>query len=223
MLLNCQRYVFIKAIRHHNSSIKQSHTGSTLAKAFQTMLEEFGVEEKIHTMNGDNAKVNDKQTTDLSGMNNTFEEGNRVRCFNHTLQLSAMTLIRPFNAGMTPQKDSADNDGDGEGGADDFFDLAEFEDEDDDGNVDESPEQDNVSDNIDELDALNAAERKALLADTIEVRTTVSKVSNATSNLHIELTLPRSSASSRSRSFGLRLLPFRHGNTPANNVTSRSS
>jgi hypothetical protein len=37
-------------------------------------------------------------------MENSFEEVNRARCFNHTLQLSAKTLLKPFNAGMSSMK-----------------------------------------------------------------------------------------------------------------------
>jgi len=34
-------------------------------------------------------------------MENSFEEVNRACCFNHTLQLSAKTLLVPFNVGMS--------------------------------------------------------------------------------------------------------------------------
>ena len=30
-------------------------------------------------------------------MNNSFNEENHVQCFNHTIQLSAVTLLKPFN------------------------------------------------------------------------------------------------------------------------------
>jgi hypothetical protein len=52
------------------------------------------------SFNANNASANDKQTTKLAALPNSFDETKRVRCFNHTLQLSAKTLLRPFNAGM---------------------------------------------------------------------------------------------------------------------------
>ncbi|KAF8871162.1 hypothetical protein BD779DRAFT_1429401, partial [Infundibulicybe gibba] len=58
-----------------------------LARAFQKMLEAHGLENKILAFNGDNATSNDMQTCKLAVLPNSFEEVNRVRCFNHTLQL----------------------------------------------------------------------------------------------------------------------------------------
>jgi hypothetical protein len=72
-----------------------------MAKAFQAMLERFGLTEKILAFNADNATANDKQTTKLDALNNSFEEANRVRCFNHTLQLSAKALLAPFNTAIS--------------------------------------------------------------------------------------------------------------------------
>ena len=34
----------------------------------------------------------------LAGLPNAFEEPNRVQCFNHTLQLSAKALLKPFHS-----------------------------------------------------------------------------------------------------------------------------
>jgi hypothetical protein len=62
-------------------------------------------------MNADNASANDTQTTELSTLDNAFDAENRVRCFNHTLQLSAKTLIQPFNPGMAKSKNSEPGDG----------------------------------------------------------------------------------------------------------------
>jgi hypothetical protein len=122
----------------------------------------------------------DTQTIMLAGMKNTFEEENRVRCFNHTLQLSATTLTRPFNAGMTSEV-NREADGDG----DDLHDVGEFEaddDDDDDEGVDEGVdmERDDVADDIDEFEELNAADKETFLGDTADVRSTVSKVSSTT-------------------------------------------
>ncbi|KAI0281071.1 hypothetical protein BC826DRAFT_865523, partial [Russula brevipes] len=58
-----------------------------LAKAFQQMLEAFGLQDRILAVSADNATSNDTQGEALADMHNSFELENRVRCFNHTLQL----------------------------------------------------------------------------------------------------------------------------------------
>jgi hypothetical protein len=67
--------------------------GVTMVNTFQDMLERFGLTQKIHTVSTDNAMANDKQTTNLSKLDNSFEEEYCVHCFNHTTQLSAKTLL----------------------------------------------------------------------------------------------------------------------------------
>jgi hypothetical protein len=49
-----------------------------MALAFQRMLEGFGLTEKIHAVNADNTTANDKPTTKLDTLDNSFEAGNRV-------------------------------------------------------------------------------------------------------------------------------------------------
>jgi hypothetical protein len=135
---------------------------------------------QILALNADNATSNDTQTAALAQMKNTFEEVNRARCFNHTLQLSAKTLLKPFNAGMSlttsvfeeefdhlDDETPLDNDveGDNEGDSDgDEHDAGEGEPEDAD------------SDEIDELSQLDEQEREKILMDTAVVRRTVTKV-----------------------------------------------
>ncbi|TFK48642.1 hypothetical protein OE88DRAFT_1613908, partial [Heliocybe sulcata] len=58
-----------------------------LARAFQNMLVDYGLEEKILSFNGDNATSNDTQTDALHRAKNSFHKANRVRCFNHTINL----------------------------------------------------------------------------------------------------------------------------------------
>jgi hypothetical protein len=77
-----------------------------MAKAFQAMLERFSLTEKILAVSTDNATANDKMTTKLTQFNNSFEEENRARCFNHMLQLSAKTLLKPFNTALGKVKDN---------------------------------------------------------------------------------------------------------------------
>jgi hypothetical protein len=132
---------------------------------------------QILALNADNATSNDSQTAVLAQMENTFEDVNRARCFNHMLQLSAKTLLKPFNAGMSSTKpalqeeeyDNFDNemptllddngdsneDGheDGHDGGGEYLD-GEGEPEDADG------------DEIDELNQLDEQEREKILMDT---------------------------------------------------------
>ncbi|KAF8551891.1 hypothetical protein OG21DRAFT_1389017, partial [Imleria badia] len=58
-----------------------------MAKVFQSMLERFGLTHKILAVNADNATANDTLTKTLASLDNAFDAANRVRCFNHTVQL----------------------------------------------------------------------------------------------------------------------------------------
>ena len=69
--------------------LPQSYSGANLAAAFQAMLERFGLKNKILAFNGDNASQNDMQAVELARKANSFSEDNRIRCFNHAMQLSA--------------------------------------------------------------------------------------------------------------------------------------
>jgi len=44
-------------------------------------------------------------------MDNSFQEENHVRCFNHTLQLSAKALLHPFNPALGKAADIICNGG----------------------------------------------------------------------------------------------------------------
>jgi hypothetical protein len=43
-------------------------------------------------------------------MKNAFEEANHAHCFNHMLQLSAKTLLKPFNVGMSSTNSASEED-----------------------------------------------------------------------------------------------------------------
>jgi len=108
----------------------------------------------------------------LAAKDNSFDEANRVRCFNHSIQLAAKALLKPFNAGLGSSEivinDEVD---DGAGGAEQFATAEEDDDEGfdlEDGNLSEHDE--------DEFEGIAAAEREELLADTTAVRETVTKV-----------------------------------------------
>jgi hypothetical protein len=111
-------------------------------------------------------RPNDTQGETLAKMPNSFELKNHVRCFNHTLQLSAKTLLRPFNAGLGKATE--------DGTCDDVDDLLSLGVDDDDLPV--ILDENDVDDGIDELDALDADSREAIMNDTAAVRETVTKV-----------------------------------------------
>lgn len=126
---------------------------------------------QIFTINADNASPNNTQTTALDLLANSFDEVNRVRCFHHTLQLSAHTLIRPFNTGMTTKK--ADNNEDSDEVEMDEMppseDMFDGDDEDEERQCEEGEDVDDPQDEVDELSTLTEAEEEAVLKDTAVV------------------------------------------------------
>jgi len=192
-----------------------------MAMAFQKMLERFGLMDKIHAVNTDNALPNDKQMTKLTVLDNSFEKDNHVRCFNHTMQLSAKTLLAPFNTAIS-QKATQDD---------------KMPEEDDDQLIlegdDEDEEEDNAQgsededDGIGELDELSESEQAGVLKSTAVVRETVTMVRNhETENVRFLDTLlivgyPNRYDNLHLRSFIQQQLPFLRGATPARNSTSR--
>lgn len=152
-----------------------------MATAFQGMLEQFGLTEKIHAVNADNATANDKQTTKLDALPNSFQEENRVRCFNHTMQLSAKSLLAPLNPAIS-QKATQDDEMPEE---DDDQPLPEDDAEDDEDNKEEDvEEEEDEDDGINELEELSEDEQVQVLEDTAEVRKTVTKVSYHKADIH---------------------------------------
>src|SRR5882762_4803609 len=145
-----------------------------MAMAFQEMLEWFGLTEKIHALNADNATSNDKQTTKLDALPNSFEEENRVRCFNHTMQLSAKSLLAPLNPAIS-QKATQDDEMPEED-EDQPLPEDDAEDEDDDDDEENVEEDDDADDGINELEELSEDEQAQVLKNTAEVRETVTKV-----------------------------------------------
>lgn len=117
-------------------------------------------------------------------LENSFDQVNRIRCFNHTMQLSVKALLRPFAliAGndrgdltdvvtvdddmpdLEEIKDDEDEDDEGEGNDDNGLDLDGGREVEDEEKVDE------------EMDNLSEAEREALMDGTASVRSTIDKV-----------------------------------------------
>ena len=139
-----------------------------MALVFQRMLEQFGLTEKIHTVNANNTMANDKQTTKLDSLNNSFEAANHVQCFNHTFQLSMKVLLAPFNPAISCKATQDDSEDDGE--------------EDVEEDVDEK--DDDEDDEISELGELSEDEWAQVLEDTAGVHETVIKVCCHKADVH---------------------------------------
>ncbi len=92
-----------------------------------------------------------------------------MRCFNHTIQLAGKVLIKPFNAGMGKAEDSENSTSD----APSLEMLNQDDDIDDDGDTG-LPDDRDVEDDDEEI--LSEEEHSSIMADTLEVRETVSKV-----------------------------------------------
>ena len=175
-------------------------------------------------MNANNATSNDTQGETLADMPNSFSLENRVRCFNHTLQLSAKTLLHPFNVGLGKTTDDGNNnDADNLLDVDDNgLDEDDEDDEDDDNDDDDGlpivPDDDDIDDGVDELDALDADEREEIIADTAAVREMVSKVCNASHRLvTFNGYIHDSFAASHSPLYDRQPLPFLRGDAIAKN------
>ena len=130
------------------------------------------------SFNGDNAMSNDKQTKFLHPLPNSFNQFNRICCFNHTMQLSAKMLLKPFSGPTVTDHDDLDVN---TASPDDDNDLPALEDLKDD-NRDESDDNNkggddegNDKEEEDVLEILDAEEREALLENTAVVRTTLDK------------------------------------------------
>ena len=146
-----------------------------MENAFQKMIEQFGLTKKILTVNTDNATSKNRQITKLNQLDNHFKEENQVQCFNHTLQLSAKALLKPFNMGLSGKVMDDDN----KLTQDDDNDPAMVRDGGDEGDEEEqADEDDDEDDNIDELEELNKDEQNWVLHETAVVHETITKVSN---------------------------------------------
>ena len=152
-----------------------------MVKAFQCMLEQYGLTQKIHAVNADNMTANDRQTAKLTTLDNSFEEANHVQCFNHTLHLSAKALLAPFNMAISQaaaQGDKMPEDDDNQlVPHENVYDkFASDDDDDDDDKSEEVVDEVDEDDGINELDEMSGVEQERLLENTAEVWETVTKV-----------------------------------------------
>ena len=72
------------------------------------------------------------QTTKLNQLDNPFDKENQVQCFNHTLQLSAKALLKPYNVGLSAKATDNDNEVSQDNNSDPGTFEDDLEDEDDD-------------------------------------------------------------------------------------------
>ena len=130
------------------------------------MLEQFGLTEKMHALNANNATANDTQTTKFDTLDNSFEEENHVQCFNHTLQLSAKSLLTPFNTAISqvvtqddvmPEED------------DKLIPEDDNADDDDDDPEEDAEDNDDEDDGINKLEELSENEQAQVLENTAKV------------------------------------------------------
>ncbi|KDQ53982.1 hypothetical protein JAAARDRAFT_136250 [Jaapia argillacea MUCL 33604] len=121
---------------------------------------------------GDNTSSNDKQTTKLASLSNTFETTNHVCCFNHTLNLIIKSILKLFSrcqSTSTTDNDPMDNE------VNDLLDLEANSDVDEEeANRDEDKNDD--EEGVDELGEMDEVTRAALLEKTAGVHSTLSKV-----------------------------------------------
>lgn len=133
---------------------------------------------------------NDKQTDYLDKLPNSFELVNRVRCFNHTMQLLAKALMKPFdtpiamadldNAEATDVDDmlsvTGDNDDEeGEGDGDGDIDFGSVSSNDDQDDLDE------IIYNNDPFEELDSDTQQKLLEDKAAICTVLDKVCSCSS------------------------------------------
>ncbi len=120
-------------------------------------------------MTADNASSNAIQVTALYGLENSFDEANHVRCFNHTIQLAGKALIKPFNVGMGKAEDSENSTSNAPS-----LEMLNQDDNIDDDRDTGLPDDRDVED--DDKEILSEEEHSSIMADTLEVCETVSKV-----------------------------------------------
>ncbi|EEB92003.1 hypothetical protein MPER_09550, partial [Moniliophthora perniciosa FA553] len=110
--------------------VPESHTGQNLAHVFHAIVQSYGIEDKVLGFTGDNATSNDTQTDHLDvNLLNFFNSPNRVRCYNHILNLIVKALLKPFGSRVQMDEDVTD---DSVGDVPDLMDVVSDDDNDDD-------------------------------------------------------------------------------------------
>ena len=110
----------------------------------------------------------------------SFEELNQVRCFNHTIQLLAKVLLKPFSsAGLIETDNETENDDDN------MPELQAMDDEDDEEDDPDVDDEDNEEEDL--LAELDDDEREELINNTEAVRTMLNKVCLNVSTISLPL------------------------------------
>jgi hypothetical protein len=102
--------------------VAKSHMGVNLGIAFMNVLKNFGVEDKVRSVNscqrvlltcvmcalqilsitGDNALINDSMIKYLGNTLDNFPSAtNQMQCFVHTVNLIAKSILKPFDTQKT--------------------------------------------------------------------------------------------------------------------------
>ena len=115
----------------------------------------------------------------LDDLPNSFEKMNRVRCFNHTMQLSVKALLRPFVV-ATENSDDQDADSSDMPPSEDIEEHEQDDDteevDEDENNNDDNDDDDDDDDDNDPFDRLDPEAKAQLMEDMQAVRTTLNKV-----------------------------------------------
>ena len=120
----------------------------------------------------DNATSNDTQTASLArNPNNTFQEPNHVRCFNHTLNLAVKSLLKPFGSEKKSQGGDNDDDDSDDNGNSDALGISDngepslniFDSDDESINYEGDEAE---SSDVDEFDRLDESEHADMLKNT---------------------------------------------------------
>ena len=171
------------------------------------MLVRHGLQHKILSFTADNASNNVTQSEKLGSLPNSFDSVNQIRCFNHTMQLSAKALLKPFGTNRRGDDNEEADDVGGSGGAE-----LPSDDEADDGESDGEADNEN---GLDPFEGLDEDMQEELMLNTEEVTEALQKVSFSSSTPVITLRPKHRSASLLLPSSTRRLSHFLHGRRPA--------
>ncbi|KAK7015603.1 ribonuclease H-like domain-containing protein, partial [Favolaschia claudopus] len=157
--------------------VPKSHTGENLADVLHTVVDDFGIADRLISITCDNASPNDTMCQNLENRLDGFNaEKNRTRCFDHVGNLVAKSLLKMFDAPKKKGEGSepaAPGDGDrDEDEANDGLDLDELLAE-----LNDMERTDDDSDDVfDELAQMLEEDREQFLEQTKEIRSALIKV-----------------------------------------------
>ena len=114
--------------------------------------------------------------THLNQLPNSFEAVNHVRCFNHTMQLSAKALLKPFSA--SPKDDNttegSNDDNNAEVGLKQINEGGDYDNNEDEGG-DEPMDDGDEEEEEDPFEMLDEVDHEQLMKNTVAVCATLNK------------------------------------------------